>query len=92
MKEITLAGIPINTCPFTVREIIKRLRKCENGTPGPDGIIYNHLKKVVSNGIVLTPLYNSCLKLKAFPEAWKRTTIICIFKKEISNIRETGGL
>lgn len=81
MKENEPAGSNMNIEYFTSNEITKKLRKCENTAPGPDGITYNHIKKVDPYAKVLTPLYNLCLRFQAVPEAWKRTTTILIYKK-----------
>lgn len=81
MKAIDPANNPVNVTLFTQNEISKRLRKCENTAPGPDGICYNHLKKIDPTAIVLTPIYNLCLRFGGVPEAWKKTTTISIFKK-----------
>lgn len=74
------AANPMNTEPFIRREISKRLKACENTSPGPDGVTY-HLKLIDSNAIAFTPLFNCYLKFKAVPSSWKNTTTIVIFKK-----------
>lgn len=57
------------------------MKSCENTSPGPDGITYNHLKLIDNSAIALTPLYNCCLKFKAVPSSSKNTTTILIYKK-----------
>lgn len=81
MKVIPPAQEAVNVNYFTQFEISQRLKKCENTAPGPDGITYSHLKKLDPTAIVLTPLCNLCIKFKAVPVAWKKTTTICIYKK-----------
>lgn len=70
----------MNTGRFTRREVSRRLKSCENTSPGPDGITYNHLKLIDNSATALTPLYNCCLKFKDVPSSWKNTTTL-IYKK-----------
>lgn len=67
MIEGEPAGDPMNTSPFTRNEVSKKLKTCENTSPGPDGITYQHLKIVDPNAVALMPLY-SRLKFKAVLE------------------------
>lgn len=65
---------PMNTNTFIRNGVSKKLKSCENTSPGPDGVTYQHLKLVDPNAVALTPMYNCCLKFKPVPSSWKKTT------------------
>jgi hypothetical protein len=69
--------------PITVEEIIKTILPLPNKTPGPD-MIYN---KALQKGTfklfeLLAELYNSCLKYRYFPPAWKEALVAMIPKPD----------
>lgn len=75
------AASPININRFTKLEVSKRLKSCEDTSPGPDGITFKHLKLIDPTTSVLTPMYNCYLKFQAVLSLWKKTTTILIYKK-----------
>lgn len=67
MKIIDPANEEFNTSPFTAREVVRKLRKCENTASGPDSIPYNHLKKIDPKAMVLTLVVQSLFKIQSCP-------------------------
>ncbi|KAK3913539.1 LOW QUALITY PROTEIN: hypothetical protein KUF71_022996 [Frankliniella fusca] len=57
------------------------LRRCPNTTPGPDGVSYATWRRRDAGGHVLAQIFELCLKNSQFPEAWKKSNTILIFKK-----------
>ncbi|CAD1476683.1 unnamed protein product [Heterotrigona itama] len=45
--------------PFERAEVLRRLRRMKNSSPGPDGVIYEDLKRADPDAAVLTALYNA---------------------------------
>jgi Reverse transcriptase (RNA-dependent DNA polymerase)/Endonuclease-reverse transcriptase len=63
-------------------EIISILRLLKNGkAPGLDGINNRHLKNLPRKAIVLlTHIFNNCLRIGYFPKRWKHAKVIAISK------------
>ncbi|GFQ73020.1 retrovirus-related Pol polyprotein from type-1 retrotransposable element R2 [Trichonephila clavata] len=61
--------------------VLECLKSCENTAPGPDLISYKHWREVDPNCVVLTKLFNVCLKLADVPKRWKLSNTILIQKK-----------
>ena len=53
--------------PLERLEVLRRLRRMKNSSPGPDGVTYNDLKKVDPDAAVLTAVYNACTRLSYIP-------------------------
>lgn len=85
------AKLPVNFQYFTRKEIFDRLKAYDNTAPGPDGLKYNHLKLVDLDAVVLTPLYNVCVKFKAVPSSWKKLLQSLSTKKGLSKIPGSGA-
>ncbi|KAK3916754.1 hypothetical protein KUF71_025853, partial [Frankliniella fusca] len=77
--------------PPTPMEVERVLRRCPNTAPGPDGVSYATWRRRDAGGHVLARIFELCLKYGQFPEAWKRSNTILIFKKgdptDLSNWR-----
>lgn len=67
------------TSPGEVEEIIRQLRRRK--APGPDKItnemLQNAPKKIAA---ALANIFNAALRLRYFPPAWKRATVVMILK------------
>jgi hypothetical protein len=76
---------------FTAQEVRKRLRRCGNTAPGPDGIRYSVWKKFDKGGNVLSTVFNCVKRLGAIPGSWTKSATVLIHKKgdrsDISNWR-----
>lgn len=72
---------PMELGNFTNQEVVRRLRRSENTAPGGDRLTYRHWKTLDPDGILLTLIYNTCLKYKKIPPAWKTARTVLIFKK-----------
>uniref|UniRef100_A0AC34RP71 Reverse transcriptase domain-containing protein n=1 Tax=Panagrolaimus sp. JU765 TaxID=591449 RepID=A0AC34RP71_9BILA len=71
---------PLST-PFTVEEVVFRLKKCSNTAPGPDKISFMDLKKFDGKRLILTAVYNAALRLEIIPDQWKTSSTVLIYKK-----------
>ncbi|GFT15961.1 retrovirus-related Pol polyprotein from type-2 retrotransposable element R2DM, partial [Nephila pilipes] len=56
------------------------LQGCENSAPGPDLISYKHWREIDPRGIILSKIFNICLKIKKIPPAWKQSSCVLIPK------------
>ncbi|XP_054720777.1 uncharacterized protein LOC129230404 [Uloborus diversus] len=65
---------------FAVAEVKKALRNAENSAPGPDRLTYQHWKSADPDAVVLTEIFNTCLRLGRIPTCWKDSTTILIPK------------
>jgi hypothetical protein len=76
---------------FTAQEVWKRLRRCSNTAPGPDGIRYTVWKKFDEGCHVLSAIFNCVKRLRAIPRAWTESSTVLIHKKgardDVSNWR-----
>jgi len=80
----------INQCddidwpPFTGQEFIDAIAKCLNtSSPGPDHIIWRHLKPIISDKTCLGKIVNIaniCILVGYWPEHFKESTLIIIPK------------
>ncbi|GFU19953.1 retrovirus-related Pol polyprotein from type-2 retrotransposable element R2DM [Nephila pilipes] len=57
------------------------LQGCENSAPGPDLISYKHWREIDPRGIILSKIFNICLKIKKIPPSWKQSSCVLIPKK-----------
>ncbi|GFS72469.1 retrovirus-related Pol polyprotein from type-1 retrotransposable element R2, partial [Nephila pilipes] len=57
------------------------LQGCENSAPGPDLISYKHWREIDPRGIILSKIFNICIKLKKIPPSWKQSSCVLIPKK-----------
>ncbi|GFT37154.1 transposon TX1 uncharacterized 149 kDa protein, partial [Nephila pilipes] len=57
------------------------LHGCENSAPGPDLLTYQHWREADPKGIILSRIFNICLKLKDIPQVWKLSNCILLPKK-----------
>ncbi|GFU25383.1 retrovirus-related Pol polyprotein from type-1 retrotransposable element R2, partial [Nephila pilipes] len=57
------------------------LHGCENSAPGPDLLTYQHWREADPKKIILSRVFNICLKLKDIPQVWKLSNCILLPKK-----------
>ncbi|GFT76708.1 retrovirus-related Pol polyprotein from type-2 retrotransposable element R2DM [Trichonephila clavipes] len=57
------------------------LRAAENSAPGEDMIAYRHWREIDPDCVVLTRIFDVCIKLADIPSAWKSSRTILIHKK-----------
>ncbi|GFT64734.1 retrovirus-related Pol polyprotein from type-1 retrotransposable element R2, partial [Nephila pilipes] len=63
------------------------LQSCENSAPGPDRLSYQHWKSIDPRCIIISKIFNICIKFKDVPSSWKHSTCILIPKKgDVSSI------
>ena len=67
--------------PLERIEVLRRLRRMKNLSPGPDGVTYDDLKRTDSDAADLTVLYNACFRLAYIPAAWKESLFVLLHKK-----------
>ena len=79
--DIPIADDHSSLREFTPEEVIARLRRMTNSSPGKDKIDYNTLKKSDPKGDILATLFNKCLSLRQIPSLWKEATTVLIHKK-----------
>ncbi|GFQ96464.1 retrovirus-related Pol polyprotein from type-1 retrotransposable element R2 [Trichonephila clavata] len=60
--------------------VVECLKSCENSAPGPDLIAYKHWREVDPGCVILTKIFNVCLKLSDVPKRWKCSNTILIQK------------
>ncbi|GFR10190.1 retrovirus-related Pol polyprotein from type-1 retrotransposable element R2 [Trichonephila clavata] len=60
--------------------VLECLKSCENSAPGPDMISYKHWREIDPNCVILTKLFNICLKFSDVPNSWKRSSTVLIPK------------
>jgi hypothetical protein len=66
---------------FTAQEVWKRLLRCSNKAPGPEGICYSLWKKFDDGAYVLTTIFNCVKRLGSIPGSWTNSTTVLIHKK-----------
>ncbi|XP_021941894.1 uncharacterized protein LOC110840902 [Zootermopsis nevadensis] len=66
---------------FTASEVWKRLRRCKNTAPGPDGIRYSVWKKFDAGGHILAAVFNGVTRLAHIPRTWTTSQTILLYKK-----------
>ncbi|XP_023215159.1 uncharacterized protein LOC111617978 [Centruroides sculpturatus] len=71
---------PLHTT-FTPTEVAKRLTKCHNTAPGPDGIRYYIWRRLDPQGHILSAVFNAVQRIGHVPSAWKTSTTILLHKK-----------
>ncbi|GFT29283.1 transposon TX1 uncharacterized 149 kDa protein [Nephila pilipes] len=64
------------------------LQGCENSAPGPDLISYKHWREIDPRGIILSKIFNICIKIKKIPPSWKQSSCVLIPKKGDLSITE----
>ena len=79
--ENSTIGTPVNLQAFSTAEVLGRLRKCENSSPGDDRLTYHHWRTLDPDAVLITLILNTCLKFKKIPKPWKSTSTILIYKK-----------
>ncbi|GFS88606.1 retrovirus-related Pol polyprotein from type-2 retrotransposable element R2DM, partial [Nephila pilipes] len=63
------------------------LQSFENSAPGPDRLSYQHWKSIDPRCIIISKIFNICIKFKDVPSSWKHSTCILIPKKgDVSSI------
>ncbi|GBO08329.1 hypothetical protein AVEN_246030-1 [Araneus ventricosus] len=65
---------------FSVKEVLTKLKKADNTSPGPDRLTYHHWRQIDPSAKTLTTIFNLCLEFKKIPEDWKSATTILIPK------------
>ncbi len=53
---------PVNMAPFTAPEVLIRLKKFDNSSPGDDRITYRHWLRVDTTCTFLSKVLNVCLR------------------------------
>ncbi|KAE8739191.1 hypothetical protein FOCC_FOCC015314 [Frankliniella occidentalis] len=61
--------------------ITARLVRCSETSPGADGVTYSIIKRKDPGAHMLAVMYNSCLRYKRIPAAWKESRTILLYKK-----------
>ncbi len=76
---------------LTSVEVMNKLRKLSNSSPGADHAEYQHLRTVDPKYKILTNMLNRCLDKNYVPADWKSSVTILIHKKgdagDVSNFR-----
>ncbi|GIY63744.1 retrovirus-related Pol polyprotein from type-1 retrotransposable element R2, partial [Caerostris darwini] len=72
--------VPVLDTDFSPPEVWDILKKPENTAPGADRLTYFHLRTVDPGALVLTKLFNICVRFRRVPGLWKRSTTILIPK------------
>ncbi|XP_023215163.1 uncharacterized protein LOC111617983 [Centruroides sculpturatus] len=70
---------------FTPAEVAKRLSKCHNTAPGPDGIRYYIWRRLDPQGHILSAVFNAVQRIGHVPSAWKVSNTILLHKKGDQN-------
>lgn len=70
---------PSNT-NITPEEVVKRLERAKNTSPGIDQIMYKDLKKFDPDGKILAQMFNICLSKNDVPNEWKKSKLVLIAK------------
>ncbi|GIZ00473.1 hypothetical protein CEXT_610181 [Caerostris extrusa] len=89
----TIAGdrVEVFDSELSEKEVWTALKKAENTAPGPDRLIYHHLRLVDPGAKLLTRIFNLYLRFRKVPSSWKSSTTILIPKggdpAEVSNWR-----
>lgn len=81
LDDVTPAEFPPSSEPFTPEEVVRRIRKFENSSPGEDRLTYKHWLVLDPEGQLLHRLFNICLAHQRIPESWKHSRTILIHKK-----------
>lgn len=72
---------PVINSNINEDDVTRMLKKCNNSSPGPDGIYYVFLKNLPSNAtLFLTKLYNEILSSGTFPNKWSEAIVIPVPK------------
>ncbi|GFR01205.1 retrovirus-related Pol polyprotein from type-1 retrotransposable element R2 [Trichonephila clavata] len=66
---------------FSQSFVASCLQSAENSAPGPDMISYRHWREVDPACLVLTKVFNVCLRFSDIPTCWKKSKTILIHKK-----------
>lgn len=72
---------PVNMAPVTAPEVLFRLKKFDNSSPGDGRITYRHWLQVDPTCTFLSKILNVCLRHRRIPAAWKSTVAVLIYKK-----------
>ncbi|GIY55746.1 retrovirus-related Pol polyprotein from type-2 retrotransposable element R2DM [Caerostris darwini] len=72
--------VPDLDTDFSPPEVWDILKKAENTAPGPDRLTYFHLRTIDPGALVLTKLFNICVRFRRVPGLWKCSTTILIPK------------
>ena len=79
------------TYPMEIEEVESQLKRLPlQSAPGPDGVDYRLWKSTPGGAALLTRLYNTCLLNRKFPNSWKKSNTILIYKRGMSFCRTTG--
>ncbi|GFS54640.1 retrovirus-related Pol polyprotein from type-1 retrotransposable element R2, partial [Nephila pilipes] len=73
---------PIVLDSFDPEFVLSCLQTCENSAPGLDQITYRQWREVDPRCLVLSKIFNICLKFKDVPKAWKMSNCVLIHKKD----------
>ena len=69
-----------STTPFSEQEILYRLRRAENSSPGSDKITYKHWKEIDPDCQALHLIFRVCMENRRIPSKWKSSRTILIPK------------
>ena len=80
--------------PINNKEVINRLNKMSNTSPGTDKLEYKHLKIIDNTGRILSYIFNKCRQEQRIPNLWKCAHTVLNYKKgdnnDPSNFRPTA--
>ncbi|XP_026477743.1 uncharacterized protein LOC113383708 [Ctenocephalides felis] len=76
---------------FTPDEIWKRLNRCKDTAPGPDGIRYNVWKKIDPGSYIAAAVFNTARRLDYTPRNWNQSETVLIQRKATQWTYQIGG-
>ena len=75
-------------CTVSAEDVRRSLKGTKNTAPGQDGIHYTHLKHLpIVTTRYLAKIYETCLKLKYFPDLWK-AGLVALLPKPNKDLRD----
>ncbi len=90
-SQIFTPDMPWQEYHLTSAEVMNKLHKLSNSSPGADHVEYRHLQIVDPKCKILTTMFNRCLDENDVPADWKSSVTILIHKKgdasDVTNFR-----
>ncbi|GBL75004.1 hypothetical protein AVEN_243803-1 [Araneus ventricosus] len=69
--------------PFSIADVMKKLRNEDNTSASPDRLTYHHWRTVDPKTKTMKTIFNLCLQFKKIPLSWKETKTVLIPKKGV---------